>query len=609
MSLALARKFRPKNFAELVGQKHISQALIYALEKKEIHHAYLFTGTRGVGKTTIARIFAKSLNCEKGISSEPCGECENCREIDAGTFPDLIEIDAASRSQVESTRQFLNNVPYKPVKGRFKVYLIDEVHMFSDGSFNALLKTLEEPPEHIKFILATTDPQKIPQTVISRCLQFQLKNMTESQIKEHLTKVLREEGVNFEGEALSFIAEAAQGSMRDALSILDQAKSYGRGEVRSEDCASLLGAVPFLKIKAIFIALLNNDAKSLRVELQGLEEYSPDYSDLLKKIIKTLQQITIAQLKAQRFAGEIPEDLVKIAEQIPAELVQIWYEIAQDAWQSIAFQPDSALAMEMTLLRMLVFRPKFLSLDNLKIVSQESIKKEEPENKLAEQIISEAKEEKAQIIAEAKNELEKEPNQEENLEDLNSDFEAPPWENEIPPDFYDEKIEIQEKEKNFEEEEEEEEEEEKKKLNPQEVLDNLELFIKQVIENKDLIFWHDLISALPSSEKKDLKELLANNFFPLKFNDNSLTLGCDEFGEISYQRKDKEFSDFFAFFLRRKIKIKLERKKDFQSYDEFFKQKKEQEKIDLLAKVKKNPKHKLLETVGISLNEVKIKNS
>ncbi|SUO97733.1 DNA polymerase III subunit gamma/tau [Suttonella ornithocola] len=358
MYQVLARKWRPKNFKTLVGQQHVTQALIYALDHQLIHHAYLFTGTRGVGKTTIARIFAKSLNCLKnGVSSEPCGECEHCREIDEGRFPDLIEVDAASRSQVEYTRQLLANVPYAPVKGRYKVYLIDEVHMFSDDSFNALLKTLEEPPEHVKFILATTDPQKMPATVLSRCLQFQLKNMTVSQIAGHLATVLNQEQITFEEEALLLLAEAANGSMRDSLSLLDQAVAYGQGKVLSHDVASLLGAVPAVKIRELLALLADGEASAIRIKLAEIAEFAPDYPDLLRRVLQGLQQITIAQLNAQRTPDEISQEMIRLAARLPIELVQLWYQIATDTWQVLPYQPDAGAALEMMLLRMLALQP------------------------------------------------------------------------------------------------------------------------------------------------------------------------------------------------------------------------------------------------------------
>lgn len=379
---ALARKWRPKNFKELVGQKHITQALTYALDNQAVHHAYLFTGTRGVGKTTIARIFAKSLSClENGISSNPCGNCEHCREIDAGIFPDLIEVDAASRTKVEDTRQLLANVPYAPVKGRFKIYLIDEVHMFSAGSFNALLKTLEEPPEHIKFVLATTDPQKIPLTVLSRCLQFQLKNMTRAQIESHLSEILTAENREFDAEALSLISEAAQGSMRDALSLLDQAAAYGRGRINTADTAFLLGAVPMVKIREIFACLCDADARALREVLASFSEFSPDYSDVLRRVLQGLQEMTIVQLGAERFEAEIHQDLALMANRVSVELLQLWYQIATDAWQSLPYHPSAAQALEMTLLRMIALQPLLPNADISRIkVPEEAQKAAKPED-------------------------------------------------------------------------------------------------------------------------------------------------------------------------------------------------------------------------------------
>lgn len=360
MSQVLARKWRPKNFHELVGQEHVTQTLTYALNHQEIHHAYLFTGTRGVGKTTIARIFAKSLNCRtNGISAEPCGQCAHCLEIDAGRFPDLIEVDAASKNSADDTRQLLQNVAYAPIKGCFKVYLIDEVHMFSTESFNALLKTLEEPPEHVKFILATTEVQKLPATVLSRCIQFQLKNMTPAQIRGQLEKILTTEGRAFDIEALEHIAEAADGSMRDSLSLLDQAIAFGQGSVRTENVSQLLGTVPSEIIRKIFTALADSNPIQIRETLAQLHESAPDYTNLMRRILEALQQITIVQLQAQRRPDEISPELAAIAGRLPVELVQLWYQIATDSWQILPYQPNLAAACEMTLLRMLALQPIF----------------------------------------------------------------------------------------------------------------------------------------------------------------------------------------------------------------------------------------------------------
>lgn len=354
----LARRWRPKNFHQLVGQTHVTQALTYALDHNRIHHAYLFTGTRGVGKTTIARIFAKSLNCKtRGVSSEPCGECEHCREIDEGRFPDLIEVDAASRSRVEETRELLDNIPYAPVKGNYKVYLIDEVHMFSASSFNALLKTLEEPPEHVKFILATTDPQKLPATILSRCLQFHLKNMSERQITDHLAHILDSEHAAYDRDALQLLANAAAGSMRDSLSLLDQALAYGQGEVRSRDVATLLGAVPEPQLNQMLHMLADSNAAGLRQILDALDEYAPDYANLLLRLLQQIQKITIVRLNAERYPGEIPAELHALAARLPVELVQLWYQIGGDTWQNLPYQPDARMALEMSLLRMIALQP------------------------------------------------------------------------------------------------------------------------------------------------------------------------------------------------------------------------------------------------------------
>lgn len=360
MYQVLARQWRPKNFHELVGQTHVAQALAYALDHDRIHHAYLFTGTRGVGKTTIARIFAKSLNClEKGVSSEPCGVCEHCREIDAGRFPDLIEVDAASRTGVDNTRELLDNVPYAPVKGRYKVYLIDEVHMFSKSSFNALLKTLEEPPPHVKFILATTDPQKLPATVLSRCLQFHLKNLTPRQISAHLANILRSENTPFDDEALTLIARAGSGSMRDALSLLDQAIAFGQGEVRTQPVAGLLGAVPTRHFLAMIEAMAHQDCAGLRRILGEMDEYAPDYGGLLAELMQQFQRVTVLQLAAQQPDEYFEPELALLAASLPVELMQLWYQIATDTWQYFPYQPNARLAFEMMLLRMAAMQPLF----------------------------------------------------------------------------------------------------------------------------------------------------------------------------------------------------------------------------------------------------------
>lgn len=360
MYQVLARQWRPKNFHELVGQKHVAEALAYALDHERIHHAYLFTGTRGVGKTTIARIFAKSLNCiHNGISSHPCGTCDHCVEIDAGRFPDLIEVDAASRTGVDDTRELLDNVPYAPVKGRFKVYLIDEVHMFSRHSFNALLKTLEEPPPHVKFILATTDPQKLPVTILSRCLQFHLKNLTPRQIASHLATILHSENTPFDDEALTLIARAGNGSMRDALSLLDQAIAFGQGEVRTGKVAGLLGAVPSRHFIALMEAMAHQDCAALRRILVEMDDYAPDYGALLAELMQQFQRVTVLQLAAQQPDEYFEPELASLAGRLPVELMQLWYQIATDTWQYFPYQPHARLAFEMMLLRMAAMQPLF----------------------------------------------------------------------------------------------------------------------------------------------------------------------------------------------------------------------------------------------------------
>lgn len=360
MYQVLARQWRPKNFHELVGQAHVAEALAYALDHDRIHHAHLFTGTRGVGKTTIARIFAKSLNClTNGVSSKPCGTCEHCTEIDAGRFPDLIEVDAASRTGVDDTRDLLDNVPYAPVKGRYKVYLIDEVHMFSKSSFNALLKTLEEPPPHVKFILATTDLQKVPATVLSRCLQFHLKNLTPRQIAGHLANILRHEQTPFDDEALAMLARAGNGSMRDALSLLDQAIAFGQGEVRTAKVAGLLGAVPARHFIALMEAMAHQDAAGLRRILAEMDEYAPDYAALLAELMGQFQRVTVLQLGAAQPDEYFEPELAALAGRLPVELMQLWYQIATDTWQYFPYQPSAGLAFEMMLLRMTAMQPLF----------------------------------------------------------------------------------------------------------------------------------------------------------------------------------------------------------------------------------------------------------
>lgn len=361
----LARKWRPKNFSELVGQAHVMQALANALDQNRLHHAYLFTGTRGVGKTTIARIFSKALNCEQGIGSQPCGVCSTCRAIDEGRFVDLIEVDAASKTKVEDTRELLDNVQYAPVAGRYKVYLIDEVHMLSKSSFNALLKTLEEPPEHVKFLLATTDPHKLPVTVLSRCLQFNLMRLTQAQIHAHLAFILQQEGLSFDEAALAMLAKSADGSARDALSLLDQSIAYGGGEVRQPAIKAMLGLVDQNFSIDILSALLTHSAADLKLVIEKLALMGVDYHALCGQLIEVLHQISLMQvLNGLTDLAVIDEvTLTHFANQFPAETVQIYYQIALMARQDMDLAPDVRIGFEMALLRMLAFEPR-TSTDN-----------------------------------------------------------------------------------------------------------------------------------------------------------------------------------------------------------------------------------------------------
>ena len=355
----LARKWRPRSFREMVGQTHVLKALINALDSQRLHHAYLFTGTRGVGKTTIARIIAKCLNCETGITSTPCGTCSVCREIDEGRFVDLIEIDAASRTKVEDTRELLDNVQYAPSRGRFKVYLIDEVHMLSSHSFNALLKTLEEPPPYVKFILATTDPQKLPATILSRCLQFSLKNMTPERVVEHLTHVLSVENVPFEDDALWLLGRAADGSMRDAMSLTDQAIAFGEGKVLAADVRAMLGTLDHGQVFDLLQALIQGDARALLEAVRHLAEQGPDWNGVLSEILNVLHRVAIAQALPEGVDnGHGDRDRVlALAQALPAEDVQFYYQMGLIGRRDLPLAPDPRGGFEMVLLRMLAFRP------------------------------------------------------------------------------------------------------------------------------------------------------------------------------------------------------------------------------------------------------------
>lgn len=357
----LARKWRPSRFSELVGQEHVRQALVNALDHDRLHHAYLFTGTRGVGKTTIARIFAKSLNCEVGVSSEPCGRCSACEEIAQGRSVDLLEIDAASRTKVEDTRELLDNVQYAPTRSRFKVYLIDEVHMLSNSSFNALLKTLEEPPPHVKFLLATTDPQKLPATVLSRCLQFNLKNMLPEQVVEHLRQVLEAEMIPFEEPALWLLARAADGSMRDALSLTDQAIAFGSGSVHEAQVRSMLGTVDTHFVLDLLRALAEGEPGPVLDIVARMAEHAPDFAASLDEMLSVLHQIAVQQFLpgSDRLRGDVP-GLAELAGRLSAEDVQLWYQMALQGKRDLPWAADPRSGFEMSLLRMLAFRPAML---------------------------------------------------------------------------------------------------------------------------------------------------------------------------------------------------------------------------------------------------------
>lgn len=356
----LARKWRPRVFREMVGQEHVLQALINALDHNRLHHAYLFTGTRGVGKTTIARILAKCLNCETGVSSEPCGQCSSCREIAEGRFVDLIEVDAASRTKVEDTRELLENVQYAPTRGRYKVYLIDEVHMLSNSSFNALLKTLEEPPPHVKFLLATTDPQKLPMTILSRCLQFNLKNMNPERIVQHLKFVLNEELVPFEESALWHLGRAADGSMRDAMSLTDQAIAYGSGKITEAEVSTMLGTIDQTAVYDIVTALASLDGRAVLAAVERMSEQAPDYASALAEMLAVLHRIAIAQALPEAVDNSHGdrERIMQLAQQLPSEDVQLFYQTALLGRRDLPLAPDPRAGFEMVLLRMLAFKPQ-----------------------------------------------------------------------------------------------------------------------------------------------------------------------------------------------------------------------------------------------------------
>jgi len=358
--IVLARKWRPKRFSEMVGQEHVLRALGNALDSNKVHHAFLFTGTRGVGKTTVARILAKSLNCDTGVSANPCGICSACREIDEGRFVDLIEVDAASRTKVDDTRDLLDNVQYSPSRGRYKVYLIDEVHMLSNHSFNALLKTLEEPPPHVKFLLATTDPQKLPVTVLSRCLQFGLKRLSANLIGERLKFIAAAEKLEFEPAAIGLLARAADGSMRDALSLMDQLIAFGGGLLSEESTRLMLGTIDRGHVQRLVEALARQDGSELLAEVESLDRSSPDYDRALVEVAAFLQRIAIVQIVPGAVAGDEEFDaqaLARLAKLITPEDVQLYYQIAISGRRDLSMAPEPRLGFEMSLLRMLAFRP------------------------------------------------------------------------------------------------------------------------------------------------------------------------------------------------------------------------------------------------------------
>ncbi|MTI62640.1 DNA polymerase III subunit gamma/tau [Methylophaga sp.] len=356
--LVLARKWRPKSFAEVVGQQHVLRALINGLDQNRLHHAFLFSGTRGVGKTTLARILAKSLNCEEGVSSTPCGECQSCTEVDNSRFVDLIEVDAASRTKVDDTRELLDNVQYAPSRGRYKVYLIDEVHMLSTSSFNALLKTLEEPPPHVKFLFATTDPQKLPVTILSRCLQFNLRRLDLTQISEHLAFILQQEQIQFETEALTQLARAADGSMRDALSLLDQAIAFGGGDVSSDTVFQMLGSISQDQLITLLQALLQQDGKTLLAQSAELAALGRDFAVVFDLLLTALQQIATLQLVPDMDMPEsLSPQLAEMASQFDPEIIQLLYQIALNGKRDLSWAADPQSGFEMTLLRMLSFQP------------------------------------------------------------------------------------------------------------------------------------------------------------------------------------------------------------------------------------------------------------
>lgn len=355
----LARKWRPKTFQDMVGQSHVLKALSNALDQDRLHHAYLFSGTRGVGKTTLARILAKCLNCDKGVSSTPCGECSACVAIDEGRFIDLIEVDAASRAKVEETRDLMDNVQYAPTSGRYKVYLIDEIHMFSNHSFNALLKTLEEPPPHVKFLLATTEPKKLPVTILSRCLQFNLSHLTPDQIGKQVEMILGEESVEFDQGSVELVARGADGSMRDALSLLDQAIAHGGGALVDSQVREMMGTIESADLHGLIQALIDADAEALLNTIEIIALQSPDFDSLLSELLSLLQKIAIIQVLPENSSNPLSEnkELVNFAKAMNKEDTQLYYQIGMVGRKDLPLAPDAKSGFEMVMIRMLAFRP------------------------------------------------------------------------------------------------------------------------------------------------------------------------------------------------------------------------------------------------------------
>ena len=355
----LARKWRPRDFSQMVGQGHVLRALVNALDSQRLHHAYLFTGTRRVGKTSIARVLAKALNCETGISSTPCGKCSACLEVDQGRYVDLIEVDAASRTKVDETRELLDNVQYAPARGRFKVYLIDEVHMFSNHSFNALLKTLEEPPPHVKFLLATTDPKRLPITILSRCLQFNLKRLGVEQIQDQLQRILVAEEINAEAGALSLIAAAADGSMRDSLSLLDQAIAFTGGALNVREVASMLGTVSTEQVMPLLNSLASSDGKGLIAKARELAEFAPDFAQILGELLSVLRRVAVYQVLGTEASSLDESDSIKVlAGSMSPEDCQLFYQLGLLGRRDLPLAPEPQVGFEMALLRMLAFKPE-----------------------------------------------------------------------------------------------------------------------------------------------------------------------------------------------------------------------------------------------------------